>query len=307
MKVAQAIRLAGPAYYRGLRMLGIPAASRRLQAAGPILCYHNVVPPGYDGIGGAGVHMLRDAFERQMRWLAAHYTVLSLTEFVERFERGASLRSTAVIAFDDGYNGVFELAAPVLRALGISATVFVVAGAVGRSKGFWWDQPSIVNAATPAQREAWLTDLRGDDDAIVGAALPRGRANLPRSHRPADWNTICASLGKGIEIGVHSSTHRCLPTLSDAELDHEIEDSRAAVHRATGVWPEFFAYPYGCCDARVRARVRLAGYRAALSLEPGLVGAGADAWSLKRINVPSGISDAAFEAWTAGLQVKRGA
>jgi len=296
---------AGAAYYRGLRWLGIPAATRWLQATGRILCYHNVVPAGYDGIGGAGVHMSSDTFERQMRWLRAHYKIISLREFVSRLERGASLRSTAAIAFDDGYNGVFELAAPILHDLGIPATVFVVANAVGRSTGFWWDQPSIVSTMTASQREMWLTDLRGDDDAIVEAASPAGRANLPRPHRPADWNTIRAWLDKGIEIGVHSSTHRCLPTLTDAELDHEIEDSRDAVHDATGVSPEFFAYPYGCCDGRVCARVRLAGYRAALGLEPGLVGAGADVWCLQRINVPAGISDAAFEAWTAGLQVRR--
>jgi len=287
-------------------MLGIPAATRRLQTAAPILCYHNVVPPGYERIGGAGVHMRCDTFERQMRWLAAHYQVVSLTEFVDRLERGASLRSTAVIAFDDGYNGVFELAAPILRDLGISATVFIVAEAAGRWSSFWWDQPSIVSAATPSQRDSWLTDLKGDDDAIVGAAAPHGREHLPHSHRPADWDTIRASIGKGIEIGVHSSTHRCLPTLTDGELDHEIKDSRRAVHQATGVRPEFFAYPYGHCDERVRARVRVAGYRAGLGLEPGLVGAGADAWCLNRINVPAGISDAAFEAWTAGLQARRG-
>jgi peptidoglycan/xylan/chitin deacetylase (PgdA/CDA1 family) len=292
-------------YYRGLRLLGIPAVSRWLQHTGRILCYHNVVPAGYEGVGDAGIHMASDAFERQMRWLRARYTIIRLSEFVNRIERGSSLRSTAVLAFDDGYNGVFEQAAPILHALGIPATVFVVANAVGRSTGFWWDQPSIVSTMTPSQREMWLTDLRGDDDAIVEAASPGGRANLPRSHRPANWTTIRGWLGKGIEIGVHSSTHRCLPTLTDAELDHEIEDSRDAVYDATGVLPEFFAYPYGCCDGRVCARVRLAGYRAALGLEPGLVGAGADVWCLQRINVPAGISDAAFEAWTAGLQVRR--
>jgi peptidoglycan/xylan/chitin deacetylase (PgdA/CDA1 family) len=289
-------------YYGGLRALGIAAVTRRLQPAGPILCYHNVVPAGYAGVGGAGLHMPRDTFERQMRWLKAHYKILSLPEFVDRLERGASLRSTAVIAFDDGYNGVFEQAAPILQALGIPATVFVVAEAVGRSTGFWWDQPAIVNATTESQREVWLNDLRGDDDAIVGDAAPDGRSSLPRPHRPADWTTIRAWLGKGIEIGVHSATHRCLPTLTDRELDHEIEDSRVAVHHHTGVWPAFFAYPYGRCDGRVRERVRMAGYRAALGLEPGLAGAKADAWCLRRINVPAGISDAAFEAWTAGLQ-----
>lgn len=297
--------LVGSVYYRGLRLLGIPAATRRVQSAGVILCYHNIVPAGYEGIGCAGVHMPRESFERQMRWLIAHYDVITLSEFVARLERGASLRRMAAIAFDDGYNGVFEQAAPVLQALGIAATVFIVASAVGRTRGFWWDQPSVVVNATPSRRETWLRDLRGDDDAIVGEVARGGRSNLPHCHRPADWQTICASLGKGIELGVHSSTHRCLPTLNDVELDHEIEDSRLAVHRATGVWPEFFAYPYGCCDARVRTRVRLAAYRAALGLEPGLVGAGADAWALQRINVPSGISDAAFEAWTAGLQVRR--
>ena len=300
-----AASLAGPVYYHGLRALGIPAAARRLQAAGPILCYHNVVPEEESAVGGAGIHMPRERFARQMRWLANHYEILPMREFIVRLEGGASLRKAAVIAFDDGYTGVFEHAAPILQSFGISATVFLVADAVGRWPGFWWDQPEIVAAATAAQREKWLTEWRGDDDAIVAAAAPGGRRGVPRSHQPADWTTIRAWLGKGIEIGAHSSTHRCLPTLGDAELDDEIVASRAVVQQATGVRPEFFAYPYGRCDARVRERVRRAGYRAAFGLEPGLTSVNADAWCLPRINVPAGISDAAFEAWTAGLQVRQ--
>lgn len=302
-----AAAVAGPLYYGSLRMFGIPAALRRLQSAGAILCYHNVVPACDAGFGGAGVHMPRDTFERQLHWLTRRYTVVSLTEFIDRLQRGAALRSTAAIAFDDGYTGVFEHAAPILHDLGISATVFVVTDAVGRSRGFWWDQPAIVNAATDAQRETWLTDFRGDDDAIVAAAGPAGDARLPRSHQAADWDTIRAWLGKGIELGVHSCSHRNLTMLTDAELHHEVHDSRVALHRATGVWPQFFAYPYGRSDARVRARVRVSGYRAALGLDAGLAGRGADAWSLPRINVPAGISDAAFEAWAAGLHARRAA
>ena len=299
------LRLAGPVYYRGVRALGITAASRRLQSAGRILCYHNVVPDHECGIGGAGVHMAATRFERQMRWLSGHYDIVSLREAVDRLERGDSLHSVAVIAFDDGYTGVFEHAAPILQSLGISATVFVVAAAVGRSYGFWWDQPAAVQADDPERREQWLSELRGDEDAIMSAITTGAREHLPRSCQPAGWDTIRDGLSTGIEIGVHSATHRCLPTLTDAELDYEIDDSRGVVHRETGVWPQFFAYPYGRCDARVRARVRQSGYRAALGLAPGLIGADADPWCLRRINVPAGISDAAFEVWTAGLQVKR--
>ena len=107
-----------------------------------------------------------------------------------------------------------------------------------------------------------------------------------------------------MDLGVHSATHRSLPSLTDAELEYELVTSRSIVHRATGACPEFFAYPYGRWDARVRARVRAAGYRAALTLDAGLNDAASDLLALPRINVPAGISRAAFEAWTAGLQAR---
>jgi peptidoglycan/xylan/chitin deacetylase (PgdA/CDA1 family) len=301
MKIGSAsVRLGAPIYYRSLRALGVTAMNRHVRDAGSILCYHNVVR-GDDGVGDPGLHVSRERFEKQMRWVAAHYSVVSVGEFVDKLAAGTSLRSVAAITFDDGYAGVFDHAVPILRALGLPATIFLVAGAVGRSAGFWWDQAEIVESATPGRRTTWLTELRGDEDAILRRAAPSATRNMPASHGPADWHTIRTSLGCGIDIGVHSATHRSLPTLTDAELDYEVVASRAIVQRATGIVPECFAYPYGLWDSRVRARVRSAGYRAGLTLDSGLNGASADPWALRRINVPARISDAAFEAWTAGL------
>jgi len=90
--------------------------------------------------------------------------------------------------------------------------------------------------------------------------------------------------------------------LTNAELDYEVASSRCRVYQMTGIWPEFFAYPYGRYDARVRAMVQAAGYRGSFTLDAGLNRAGVDPWCLRRINVPATISDAAFEAWTAGLR-----
>lgn len=289
--------------YGSLRALGITAAARRWRDAGRILCYHNVVDTTETGIGGAGLHMPRHTFERQMRWLKDHFSLLSLHEFVDRLERGASLRSTAAVVFDDGYHGVFEHAAPVLHRLGIPATVFVVAEAAGRAGGFWWDHPRLVSQSNGPRHERWLTELRGDESAILADAAA-GECRMPHSLQPAGWEAIRPWHTRGISIGVHSATHRCLPTLNDAELDREIVASRDILAAAVGV-AAFFAYPYGRCDARVRARVRDAGYRAALGLHAGVAAAGADTWQLNRINVPAGISDAAFEAWTAGLQPRK--
>jgi len=83
-------------------------------------------------------------------------------------------------------------------------------------------------------------------------------------------------------------------------------ESRDVIRRRTGVTPEFFAYPYGLWNDRVRDAVRSAGYRAALTLDGGLSPATADPWALPRLNVPAGIEEAAFRAWTAGLSLRRG-
>jgi peptidoglycan/xylan/chitin deacetylase (PgdA/CDA1 family) len=301
---ADAVRLGAPLYYRGLRAFGVTVASRRLQNGGLILCYHNVVQAGERG-GEPGLHVPRERFEHQMRWLASQYAVVPLSEFVDRLRSGASLRRVAAVTFDDGYAGVFGHALPILDALRMPATMFLVADAVGRSDGFWWDEPEIVDAATPMRRERWLNELRGDGAAIVSEQRRSAQRPLPASHRPAGWAAIRAWVDRGIAIGVHSATHRSLPTLTDSELEDEITGSRATLHRATGIRAQFFAYPYGHWNARVRALVHAAGYRAALALGTGLNGPTTDPWCLRRVNVPAGISDEAFDAWTAGFHARR--
>jgi len=297
-RTSQAIRLAGPVCYQAARAFGLPAINRRLLDAGLILCYHNVVASDSCALGDPGLHMTRDRFEQQVRWLAAHYAVIGLSEFVDRLSAGKSLRAVATLTFDDGYAGVFERAVPVLQELGLPATVFVV-GTAGRQAGFWWDQKPIAASADPAVRRERLNILRGDEAEIVRGVV---RQNLPASHRPADWDVIRTAVRSGLTIGAHSVTHRSLPTLTDAELEFEVVTGRNMIERATGTRPDFFAYPYGFWDYRVRSRVRLAGYRAALTLDAGLNRPFADLCSLRRLNVPSGISTAAFEAWAAGLR-----
>ena len=131
--------------------------------------------------------------------------------------------------------------------------------------------------------------------------------DLPRACRPAGWDTIAAAVAAGLGIGVHSATHRSLPALDASELLAEVVASRETSVRHTGVTPEFFAYPYGRWNERVRDAVRAAGYRAAFTLDRTTRRDTASTWSLPRLNIPAGIDDAAFQAWSAGLQPRRSA
>jgi peptidoglycan/xylan/chitin deacetylase (PgdA/CDA1 family) len=294
--------------YRALRVSGVTTLARRLSSGGVILCYHNVVAETRAGREGSpGLHMPLPTFERQARWLAGAYEVVPLGEFVGRLARGASLRGVAAVTFDDGYGGVFEHAWPLLRQLGLSATVFVVAEVPGRDDGFWWDHPEVIRTASPDRRRHWLTALRGDSAPIV-ESLPLARRPLPhlppRCCRPAAWRTIAEAARSGLHLGVHSATHRSLPALAEAELQREVVDSREIIRSRTGVTAEFFAYPYGLWNERVLRAVRSAGYRAAFTLDGGRNATTTDRWTLRRVNIPAGIGDAAFQAWTAGLSIR---
>jgi len=293
--------------YRALKVSGFTSLARWLSSGGVILCYHNVVAgTDADTSDTLGLHMPLPTFERQMRWLAANYDVVPLAELIARLSEGRSPRGTAAVTFDDAYGGVFDHAWPLLQDLSIPATVFVVAEAPGRDEGFWWDDPDVLRAYSPAQRRRWLTTYRGDSGTIVASvAAERRPRQPPRWCRPAAWSAITEAATSGLQLGVHSATHRSLPELEDGDLHREVVDSRDIITRCTGVTPAFFAYPYGMWNDRVQRAVRSAGYRAAVTLEGRRTGATADPWALPRINVPAGIEDAAFQAWTAGLNLRR--
>jgi peptidoglycan/xylan/chitin deacetylase (PgdA/CDA1 family) len=304
MSAVDAASAGAALYYRGLRVCGATSLRRLTTNAGLILCYHNVVWRDADVTGHPAMHIPVARFERQIRWLLDNYDVVSLGTFVDRLVAGAPLNETAVITFDDGYAGVFEYAVPLLHEFDVPATVFVIASAPGRSCGFWWDCPETVSRER-GNRDRWVTSLRGDDAAILADVNVANGFAVPPVLWPAEWSDIRAAARGQIDIGVHSKTHRTLTMLDDAELADEITASRQDVTQAIGVTPTFFSYPYGHWDRRVRAAVQAAGYRGSLTLATGLNDATADPWSLRRINVPGVISDVAFEAWAAGLQLRR--
>jgi peptidoglycan/xylan/chitin deacetylase (PgdA/CDA1 family) len=103
-------------------------------------------------------------------------------------------------------------------------------------------------------------------------------------------------IAAGWEIDAHTLTHRDLTTLDAAAVRHEVGGSRAALRREFGVRVDGFAYPAGRYDATAEEAVRTAGFRAAVTTNPGLAHMDGDRAALPRIRVDGTESPAAVLA-----------
>ena len=96
-----------------------------------VLRYHAVTPGGDVDYAAPEICMPVDAFRLQMAFVRRAYRVVALDELVEAIRRDGALPPGAIaVTFDDGYADNHTLAAPILRALGVPATVYVATGSI---------------------------------------------------------------------------------------------------------------------------------------------------------------------------------
>jgi peptidoglycan/xylan/chitin deacetylase (PgdA/CDA1 family) len=213
----------------------------------PILCYHHVARrPAGTRFGVLYVEPGR--FERQL-WAMRRLGLrgVGLSEGLERL-RGGARGDAVMLTFDDGYLDTLTDAAPLLARYGFRATLYVVSDRVGGHNA--WDD------GHPGERQPLLA-----------------REQIGR------W------LEAGMEIASHSRTHPRLSEIDDAEAASEIADSRAALQREFGAPVDDFAYPFGVFNARTVDLVRRAGYRSAVTTQPGTARGGDDPLRLPRLIV----------------------
>ncbi len=195
-----------------------------------------------------GLYVTPRMFAFQMRYLGiAGFKVVSLNEILS-FAEGREAGKIVAITFDDGYRDFYDNAWPVLKKYGYPSAVFLVSDLIGKENV--WDSEEL------GTRKKLL-----DDDHI-------------RELKEA-----------GVTFGSHTRNHPFLTRLSEEELADEVGNSRARLERKLGSSVDFFCYPYGDMDDRVKSAVRAAGYFAAFTTERGFVHGGDDIFAIKRVPV----------------------
>ncbi len=92
-------------------------------------------------------------------------------------------------------------------------------------------------------------------------------------------------IAAGWEIDSHTLTHPDLTLIDDASLKTELVDSRKLLQQKFSIPVNFFCYPAGKNDARVRAAVEAAGYKGATTVDSGVASKSDNPYELPRIRV----------------------
>lgn len=169
-------------------------------------------------------------FGRFMDWLGV--ARFRCVRPLEWLSGNAPARSVC-LTFDDGYEDFHFEVFPRLDRSHLRPTVFIVVDEIGRSNA--WDERE-------GLRRRRLLSIE----------------QIREMHR------------YGVQFGSHTLTHPWLPGLSASDLHREVKDAKSRLEDLLGSEVPCFAYPSGGVDARVRAAVAAAGYKAAMTVNPGL-------------------------------------
>lgn len=263
-----------------------------------------------------GMAISTHTFRRQMEFVRERYEVLSLAE------AGAVLRGEAnterpavVITFDDGYRCLYDQAWPVLRELGIPATIFLNTGYIGVNRPldhdlcYWFARRAkllglslrvpLVKAGFNLREVVEITsevDTQQLCERLIYQPLARRQTILQQLREflgepePAeisdftllDWAQIRELAANGMSFGAHTVNHPVLTLETPETIDYEIAEARHSLETHLGMPIKHFAYPNGSYSPAVKAAVERLGFELAVTTEKRINRRGSDLLTLGR-------------------------
>jgi peptidoglycan/xylan/chitin deacetylase (PgdA/CDA1 family) len=260
---------------------------RRLHAGRTvILTFHRVRPGGVEPHRRA-MRILDAAvpdFRRILAWMRDRYEPVALGDWVRR--RSPPARASFAVTFDDGWADNYEHAFPVLRELGIPATIFLATGAVEDRTPFWWQMPGLTD--TEIER------LKMRAHPGIEARLA-GLPELRKAHAGdfLTWDQV-REMGRSglVTFGPHGHRHALMDLLSREEAVEDIRKCWGLLKdRAPGALVPVFAWPNGNARDDLGADLDSLGLLAALGTGLGAAATADQArWNLPRNNVDRSVA-----------------
>lgn len=185
----------------------------------PVLLYHNLEDPVS---GHITTNITPDLFKEHMLGLKERgYTTILVSDYYKYINGELSLpENPIIITFDDGYLSNYEDAYPILKELGMCATIFVVTSTVGEESS---------GGKVNTSHFTWEQAKEMQDSGII-------------------------------DIQSHSFSHKNMSKISDDDLLEELTLSKDTLVENLSKDVLIFAYPYGGYNEKTLGKVIEVGY-----------------------------------------------
>ena len=113
-----------------------------------------------------------------------------------------------------------------------------------------------------------------------------------------NWDEVRIMFKNNISFGGHTKTHFYLGSLKDDKVAWEqIAGSKKAIEKEIGAPVDYFCYPVGGFNERVKEIVKEAGYKGACTTNRGFSRFNSDVYEIKRIKVTNSDMTKPFSFW----------
>lgn len=282
---------------------------KRTQPTWQILLYHRINDDRDPFLPSMPVHQ----FRRQMEYVARNFKIVTLDDVAEGRITNPH-RHHVAITFDDGYRDNFTSAFPILKDLGLPATIFLATGYIGTGTIPWYDQVclafklttrnalvSVVEGAPAGPLEPreqrlalleqvldWLRAIENDGRAEAIKMLFHAlgvSTSLSLPNYMLGWDEAKQMMANKIAFGAHTVTHPVLSRVPLKALQQEVQQSKKTIEQKLKLSVRHFAYPFGRemhCGEMARRIVAECGFATAVTTEFGFNQPGDDPLKLKR-------------------------
>lgn len=212
-------------------------------------------------------------FDQQMQTLANNFTVLPLTEAVDRLYKNSLPPKTACITFDDGYTDNLTIGVDILKRHSLTATFFLTHGFI--DNGIMWND-TIIESIRNTVKSSLNLEIIGLKNYILGTIEDRCNAanhiisslkyvpsperldkvskivELSESKLPDNlmMNSKQIKLlhDSGMQIGAHTESHPILARIDLQTAKNEIMNNKIFLEDTIKEKITVFAYPNGRPD-----------------------------------------------------------
>lgn len=224
-------------------------------------------------------------FEDHLQAITDSWRTISVEEAVKEIRYGGGLKeNTIAITFDDGYASVYNIAFPLLKKYGLSATIYLPTDWINGKLSLWWedlndmimgfetDDRSIVELGKIGKELKIEPSRYVSNDKIskkillqvfshelmkisdnrrkkiidnLRYALCSDSAYKRTEVKPIIWDQISEMANAGIMFGAHTCSHINLSHVDIELARKEIAGSKREIEIRLGREIKGFAYPYG--------------------------------------------------------------